>query len=569
VLGRRTITAAWLCSLLAIFIFACPNPGGDRTSERVAAPQFTPSAGSYSTDQNVTISCSTIGATMRYTTDGSVPTYSSPEYSGAIAVIGNGASMTIKAFASKAGMTDSTVTSATFNINYGQVSTPQFTPIGGSYSTDQNVTISCSTSGATIHYTTDGSMPTVSSPTYSSAILVAGNGTSTTIKAYAVKTGMIDSTVAAATYTVNYIPGALDTSFLSVGTGANSYVATIALQSDGKIIIGGNFTSYSGTSRGRVARLSADGGLDSSFLATGTGADNFVTSMAVQSDGKVLVGGGFSSYNGTSRGSIARLNTDGSLDTSFLATGAGANADVDCLAIQSDGKILIGGYFTTYNGTNRGRIARINTDGSLDTTFLASGSGASDGVLSIAVQSDGQIIIGGRFTGYNGTSRGRVARLNADGSLDTTFLATDVGAGDTVSSIAVQADGKILVGGAFGIFNGTLRGCAARLNADGTLDGGFLAAGAGASATVFSVALQTNGLVLLGGAFGSYNGTSSAGIARLNADGSIDTGFQVGNGAGGGAVYSVVPQSGGRILIGGFFSNYDGVGRGCLARLWN
>jgi uncharacterized delta-60 repeat protein len=136
-----------------------------------------------------------------------------------------------------------------------------------------------------------------------------------------------------------------------------------------------------------------------------------VRSVAVQSDGKVLIGGSFGTYNGTSRGFVARLNSDGSLDTGFLATGAGANDIVTSVAVQSDGKVLIGGSFGTYNGTSRGFVARLNSDGSLDTGFLATGAGASDTVYSVAVQSDGKVLIGGVFTTYNGTSRGHVARL--------------------------------------------------------------------------------------------------------------------------------------------------------------
>jgi uncharacterized delta-60 repeat protein len=183
------------------------------------------------------------------------------------------------------------------------------------------------------------------------------------------------------------------------------------VQSDGKILIGGFFTTYNGTSRGSLARLNTDGSLDTGFLATGAGANSYVNSVVVQSDDKILIGGSFTTYNGTSRGSLARLNTDGSLDTGFLATFAGANNEVYSVAVQSDGKILIGGYFTAYNGTSRGYVARLNTDGSLDTGFLATGAGANSEVYSVAVQSDGKILIGGSFATYNGTSRVRIARL--------------------------------------------------------------------------------------------------------------------------------------------------------------
>ncbi|HNR29006.1 MAG TPA: tail fiber domain-containing protein, partial [Candidatus Dojkabacteria bacterium] len=106
---------------------------------------------------------------------------------------------------------------------------------------------------------------------------------------------------------------------------------------------------------------------------------------------------------------IARINSDGSLDTTFNP-GSGANDTVTSLAIQTDGKIVIGGNFTTYNGTARNRIARINSDGSLDTTFDP-GSGANDTVSFLAIQADGKIVIGGNFTTYNNASRGRIARL--------------------------------------------------------------------------------------------------------------------------------------------------------------
>ena len=113
-----------------------------------------------------------------------------------------------------------------------------------------------------------------------------------------------------------------------------------------------------------MARLNSDGSLDTGFLATGAGASDTVYSVAVQSDGKVLIGGGFTTYNGkAAEKHVARLNSDGSLDTGFLATGAGADGDVVSLAVQSDGKILIGGGFTVYspyNGvTSRGYVARL------------------------------------------------------------------------------------------------------------------------------------------------------------------------------------------------------------------
>src|SRR6185369_14420460 len=118
------------------------------------------------------------------------------------------------------------------------------------------------------------------------------------------------------------------------------------------------------------------------------------------------------------RNHIARLNSDGTLDSSFLVPGSGVNGDVGSLALQADGKTVIGGVFTSVNGTTRNGIARLNSDGTLDTSFLAAGSGTNSSVLAIAVQSDGKIVIGGFFTSVNGTTRNGAARLNVDGTLD-------------------------------------------------------------------------------------------------------------------------------------------------------
>jgi uncharacterized delta-60 repeat protein len=373
------------------------------------------------------------------------------------------------------------------------------------------------------------------------------------------------------TYTVAVIRrygGMLDSNF-ATGVGAAYQIYTIALQGDGKILIGGFLVSYNGVSSGGIARLNSDGSLDTSFAAVGAGADADVCSIALQDDGKILIGGYFHNYNGIGRGSVARLNSDGSLDTSFLATGEGAEYPVYSVAVQSNGKILIGGQFATYNGTSRGRIARLNSDGSLDTSFLATGVGADQTVYAIALQGDGKILIAGYFTAYNGVSRGYVARLNGDGSLDTSFLSTDVGADrGPILSIAEQGDGKVLIGGGFYYFNGIRRNMVARLNSDGTLDATFLATGNGADGDVRSVVLQNDGEILIGGGFIDYNGIGRRGIARLNSDGSLDTSFLVTGTGTNGWLYSVAVLSDGKILIGGQFTTYNGTARGNFARIW-
>jgi sugar lactone lactonase YvrE len=170
----------------------------------VPAPVFGLAAGTYSSDQRITLSSATPGATIHYTTDGSPPTRSSALYSAAIPVARNGTTQTIKAIATRTGMADSPVASASYTINYSQVSTPNLVPDGGTFSGDQAVTITCATTDAAIFYTTDGSVPSASSHPYTAPIPIAGNGTTAIIKASAIKTGMTASGVVTGSYAIKY-----------------------------------------------------------------------------------------------------------------------------------------------------------------------------------------------------------------------------------------------------------------------------------------------------------------------------------------------------------------------------
>jgi uncharacterized delta-60 repeat protein len=355
--------------------------------------------------------------------------------------------------------------------------------------------------------------------------------------------------------------GSLDTSF-DPGSGADSAVRSVVVQADGKVLIGGDFATVDDTERNGIARLNADGSVDASF-DPGSGASAGVYDMAVQTDGKVLVGGGFTTFDGVARKRIARLNADGSLDTGF-DPGTGANNWVDAVALQADGKVLIGGLFTTFDGTGRNRIARLNADGSLDSSFDP-GSGASAVVNAVAVQDDEKVLVGGAFSTMDSVARARVARLDTDGSLDTGF---DPGAGanDSLWSVALQADGKVLIGGEFTTVDSAARNRVARLNWDGSLDIGF-DPGSGASNSVQAVVRQVDGKVLIGGYFTTVDGTSRNGIARLNANGSLDTSFDPGTGADSAVVRAVAIQPDGKVLIAGSFTEVDGVTRNRVARL--
>ena len=360
--------------------------------------------------------------------------------------------------------------------------------------------------------------------------------------------------------------GSLDTGF-NPGPGANGAVLNVSVrQSDGKVLIAGSFASYNDVPRGRIARLNSDGALDPGF-DPGAGPNASVLALVQQPDNRVLIGGPFTSYNGTARNCIARLNADGSLDTSF-DPGAGASGgsfpEVRALALQPDGRVLIGGAFTTYNGSPRIRLARLNSDGSLDTSFDPQ-TGPNNSIGRLALQSDGRVLINGGFTVYNGVPRNSLARVNSDGSLDVNFV---VGGGPNggVSVLAARPDGKVLVGGDFTAFNGIPSRRLARLNSDGSLDTSFNT-GVGANAPVFAVAQQSDGKLVVGGDFTAYSGFARNRIARLGADGSLDPVFTPGTGFNG-FVESIAIQPDGRILIGGRFTSFNGSARHRVARMY-
>jgi uncharacterized delta-60 repeat protein len=346
------------------------------------------------------------------------------------------------------------------------------------------------------------------------------------------------------------------------GGGFDGKVSSIIIQSDNKILIGGYFTSYSGVSANRIIRLYSDGIIDNTFN-TGSGFDNDIYSVAIQSDNKILVGGGFTTYSGVSANYIIRLNTDGSIDNTFNS-GSGFNLNVNSIAIQSDNKILIGGNFTTYSGVSANHFIRLNTDGSIDNTFN-SGSGFNNSIYSVAIQSDNKILAGGYFISYSGVTANRIIRLNSDGSIDNTF---NSGSGfnlNLISSIVIQSDNKILVGGGFTTYSGVSANYIIRLNTDGSIDNTFNS-GSGFDNDIYSVAIQSDNKILIGGNFTTYSGVSANHFIRLNTDGSIDNTFNTGSGFNFN-VNSITIRSDNKILAGGYFTTYSGVSANHFIRL--
>ena len=332
----------------------------------------------------------------------------------------------------------------------------------------------------------------------------------------------------------------------------SSPVFSVAVQPDGKLLAGGQFTNFAGTPCNHLGRLNSDGSLDTNFIARASGV---VYALALQPDGKVLAGGIFTNLDGQVRTNLGRLNADGSLDTNFTASAIGSR--VSAVLVQADGKILVGGIFNTLAGQPCTNLGRLNPTGALDTSFNAKASGQ---VYSLAMQPDGKLLVGGSFAQISGQGATNIARLNADGSLDTTFAAS---ANGIVDCIAVQADGRLLVGGTFTQLDNYTRNYIGRFNTNGTLD---LAFSPDANSFVLSLVVQADGSILAGGQFTRLGGQLLAYLGRLSPTGTADTYFDpnVDN-----FVYCLGLQADGAVLAGGNFKNLGGQPRNYFGRLSN
>ena len=367
------------------------------------------------------------------------------------------------------------------------------------------------------------------------------------------------------------LDGTSDPTF-NTSTGFDGSVHHVAIQNDGKILVGGSFTICNETPQKNITRLTADGNLDTSFNVDGVGTDGFVSNVSIQNDGKIIIAGNFTSYNVFyTRNNIARLNVDGTLDYTF-SSGIGSNGTISDSYIQSDGKIIVIGSFTTYNNISRIKIARLNTNGSLDSTFdpvTSLSSGAN--IYAIATQNDGKFILVGSFTSFNGTTANRIVRLNADGSQDTSFN-TGAGANDNIHSVCILQDGKILIGGVFTSFDGTASYRIARLNSDGSIDSNFYSPTGVTDVTINNFLVQTNGKIIISGSLLTFDGVPVNNIARLNSNGTVDTTFYVSAALelinSPDLIMTTAFQADGKLIIGGIFTSYGGVGRNRLARLF-
>lgn len=345
-------------------------------------------------------------------------------------------------------------------------------------------------------------------------------------------------------------------------SGTFDAVLASAVQPDGKIVLGGQFTLANGESRRGLARLNADGLLDTGFTV-GSGAIGRVLALQAFTNGpqvgKIVIGGTFTNVNGFTVSGLALINTNGSVDMTFNPTVQ--KSEVDALALQSDGKIVIGGPFTRVNGVPRNGVARLNLDGSLDTSFNPGSGMGGEAIYSLAVQNDGAVVIAGDFLNFNGVARQGIARLTSVGALDTGFNPGSGLAGGAAYALLVQPNGQVIAGGGFTNANNVARGGIARFEPNGNVDATFNPGDGVAGGEIRSMALQTNGQILIGGSFTAFNHIPSGGVARLNANGGFDYGFDPGTGVSRGkeTVYTLALQRDGKVIMGGSFLAVDGV----------
>ncbi len=387
--------------------------------------------------------------------------------------------------------------------------------------------------------------------------------------------------------------GTLDNTFLP-GAISNGDVLAVVEQPDGKVLIGGRFAKLNGDTHLNIGRLNADGSVDTSFTAaTDPGAQ--ISSIVLQPDGKIVLVGTFSTVNGVERDAgIARLNANGTLDTSFNpgrvisidgADDGSGNAtyfgSVSTVILQSSGRVVVFGafsYIVTGPGTSvaRSGVAAFTSAGAFDATFNP-GAGFNytvDPAMASAnyavAQSTGNIVVAGTFDRFDGNTVPGIVRLTATGAYDGTFKAGSAAPLSSGIALFRQSDDKIIVFGNFTAFNGTARNGLARLGANGALDSTFvpgLLKDYADVRTATDVRQQSTGKLIVVGPFHSYAGNAANGMVRLNTDGSFDSTFASASAVGpNGYGESAFVRSDDRIFVGGYFSSFGGFNANNITR---
>lgn len=284
------------------------------------------------------------------------------------------------------------------------------------------------------------------------------------------------------------------------------------LLDDGKILIAGDFMSVNGVSRRTIARLNSDGSTDITFNPGGgaTGGAKTIYDIAVLPDGKILIGGSFTVYNAVTRKNFARLHANGSIDTSFDPL-TGFDAPVWEIALTSDGKYIIGGEFTKYRGANYKSIIRLQDDANPDTTF--SSIITSGNVYALECTEDEKILAGGTFT-LSGSPNNKFVKLNNDGSADASFTSSFTSNAEVHTIKKIHA-GYYAVGGKFEYYDAVNYESFLMLDENGTVHPDFIF-DKKTDSLISTIALDADSNIIIGGAFVSLNGYSRNRIAKLS-----------------------------------------------------
>ncbi len=345
-------------------------------------------------------------------------------------------------------------------------------------------------------------------------------------------------------------------------------VMAMAMQTDGKVLIAGSFTTVQGESRNGIARLNPDGSLDSEFNPGG-GLDGTTRIVALQPDGKIIVGGDFQNVDGAPFSCVVRLLSNGPVDSTFVpalvSSSVATPPRVATLNVQPDGKIVIGGIFTHLDGISHVCVGRVEGNGKLDGSFVLRPNNI---VLSSANFSNGDILLGGGFKLVDGIDKVRVARASKDGILDQ-FYNRGTGPDATVLSVLVDPQSRGLISGGFATYDGVSTSGIARVLADGTIDSGFLpqiTPVAGVDITLISgLLVQENGKIFVGRLFGAVAGVGRNSLARLNDDGTLDETFDPGTGPDDG-INAVMFDHQGNLWVAGYFDVFNGAAHSHLVR---
>jgi uncharacterized delta-60 repeat protein len=367
-----------------------------------------------------------------------------------------------------------------------------------------------------------------------------------------------------------------------VGKGFDSPTAIRDIKQDSKnnYYVAGAFTDYNNHVISGIVKLTSNGVYDNTFLTLSgfnavTVTNRGPSGIAIQSDDKIVCAGLFTEYSGVSLDYLCRLNTDGTLDTTFTSNnGSGPNLGLNNVALQSDGKIILIGTFSTFDGNSTNSICRLNIDGSFDSTFNFGGSGFNlfSTANRITILPDDSMLITGTFSSYNGTSSSKIIKLTKDGNIDATFsVGTGFGSG-IVNSSFVSSDGSVYVSGIFTVYNGTSVPNLIKINNDGSLDLTFIS-NVGTAFTVGQPATDieedpSGKIVMTSDSSSSFNGYNTHGLTRIFPSGLIDTTLLSSTGFDISSVDRLHVDNIGRIVVGGLFTTYDSQSFNGLIRLY-